>query len=44
MNLNEAMLTGDPCTERLAAGKLKDDHNSDIRDSNSGRYLRICCT
>lgn len=37
-------LTGNPRPGRLLAGKLKDDHNSDTRESNSGRYFRICCT
>lgn len=37
-------LTGLPSKGRLVAGKLKDDHNSEIKDSKSCRYFRICCT
>lgn len=36
------ILTGAMWTGLFAAGKLNDDHNSEIRESNSGRYLRMC--
>lgn len=35
--------TGKPREGRLVAEELSEDHSSEIRESKSPRYLRICC-
>lgn len=40
----DVILTGEPCTGRLDPGKAKEEaHSSEMRENNSGKYLRMCC-